>query len=111
MSRRKGARVKRKCKEYFEEEGWIVGDVEKSSRYIKNKDLFNLFDLIAVKGKTIRFIQVKTNKPPTQKEYKEWAQKHCSCHVECVAATWYDYQNWRFQNYKEDGTIEETDLR
>lgn len=111
MSKRKGARTKRKCKKFYEERGWDVGDVEKTSRYAKQKDLFDLFDLIAIKGQKVKFIQVKTNKPATQKPYKEWAKKHCCHNIECVVATWYDYKNWRLQKYKKDGTIEEEDLR
>lgn len=110
-NRAKGARTKRKCKEFYEDRGWQVGDVEKSQKYAKTRDLFDLFDLIAIKGRTVKFIQVKTNKPATQKPYREWAKEHCSNRVECTVATWYDYQDWRLQNYLKDGTIDEEDLR
>lgn len=110
-NRRKGARTKRKCKEFFEDRGWQVGDVEKSSKYAKQRDLFDLFDLVAIKGATVKFIQVKTNRPAKQKPYREWAKEHCCDSIECVVATWYDYKDWRLQNYLRDGTIEEEDLR
>lgn len=111
-NRAKGARTKRKCKEFYEDRGWQVGDVEKSQKYAKTRDLFDLFDLVAIKGARVKFIQVKTNQPATQKDYREWAKEHCcDGRIECTVATWYDYKDWRLQNYLEDGTIDEEDLR
>ncbi len=41
--------------------GYIVANLEKSGRFIKEKDLWNLWDLLAIRGKTHLFIQAKTN--------------------------------------------------
>lgn len=111
MSKRKGYRTKKKAQKYYQERDWAVDDCEKGGRFIKNKDLFNLFDLVAVKGCQVLFIQVKTNRPAGQKEFQEWADKHCNESIRCVVWTWYDRDGPRIQEYKSSGEIEERDLR
>lgn len=109
--RKKGLKTKRKAKKFYEEIGWTVDDVEASYRYAKSKDLFGLFDLIAIKERSIVFIQVKTNRPATQKEYKKWAKEHCCENIYCEVYTWYDNNGPRIQHYREDGSIIDVDLR
>lgn len=111
MSKAKGNRNKRKCAEFYREKGWIVEDVENNSRFAIRKDLFNLFDLLAIKEGVVMFIQVKSNRPPTQKPYGKWAMINCNEHIRCICWTWYDYQGPRIQEYMGDGKIKEEDLR
>lgn len=111
MSRAKGNRTRYKCIAFYEEKGWEVATVENNSKFVKIKDLFGLFDLIAVKDKEIMLIQVKTNKPAPQADFKDWARFHGSKHVRVIVWTWYDYKGARIQEYLPDGTITETDLR
>lgn len=111
MSKAKGNRNKRKCAEYYREKGWIVEDVEDNRRFAIRKDLFNLFDLLAIKSGVVVFIQVKTNRPPKQKPYKDWAKEHCNEHIRCICWTWYDYEGPRIQEYLQNGKIKETDER
>lgn len=111
MSRSKGNRTRNKCVRYYSGKDWDVEVVEKTGRFVKIKDLYGLFDLIAIKGTQVAFIQVKTNKPPTQQPFKDWAKAHCSDNIKCICWTWYDHKGSRIQEYLADGTIEEIDNR
>lgn len=57
----KGNRNKNKTKEYLQNQGYIVADVEKSGRFIKEKDAFGFCDLIAICPLDTIFCQVKSN--------------------------------------------------
>lgn len=111
MSRAKGNRTRNKCIRFYSKKDWDVEIVEKTGRYVKIKDLYGLFDLIAIKGTTIAFIQVKTNKPAVQQPYIDWAKEHCCENIKCICWTWYDHKGPRIQEYMQDGTINETDKR
>jgi len=61
-SRTKGNRVRNKAIKELEHDGYLVGIVERTGRFVKVKDLWDMFDLCAInKSGKIRFIQVKTN--------------------------------------------------
>lgn len=59
-TRAKGKRNERKARKQLEEEGFQVV-APNYSRY-GYTDFFNLWDLIAVNDKQVRFVQVKSNK-------------------------------------------------
>jgi hypothetical protein len=61
-SRRKGRRNELKTRDYLINNGWKVCLVKGSTRYARSVDFFGLWDVIALKGNNIKFIQVKTNK-------------------------------------------------
>ena len=111
MSRAKGNRTRNKCVRSYAGKDWDVEIVEKTGRFVKIKDLYGLFDLIAIKGTQVLFIQVKTNKPATQQPYIDWAEAHCNESIRCICWTWYDHKGERIQEYMPDGTIKETDNR
>lgn len=133
MSRAKGNRTRRKAITYLKENGYIVDVVEKTGRWVSHKDLFagyciycwtrgdeeccsnftpfSGFDLIALKGKHTTYVQVKTNTPAAQKEYKTFAKNFASRNVKVWVMTWYDRKGWRIQKYYSNGTINELDLR
>ena len=49
-----------KCQKELEAEGWFIDNKAGMSRWSKNRDFFNLFDLVAVKkGEAIRYISIK----------------------------------------------------
>ena len=78
-TRAKGYRTVQKCKFWLEERGYLVDDVEKSGKFRRDKDLFNLFDLVAVhRHKPVMFIQCKTNKPGGLTKYKIFSRKYSS---------------------------------
>jgi len=79
-SRRKGYRTVAYGKRIFEEKGYIGANLEKSGRFIKDKDLFNLWDYLFIKGKTHVFVQFKTNKKGQKWKlpYIKFGKKHGS---------------------------------
>jgi hypothetical protein len=113
-SRSKGNRNIRKAFQYYQEQDkdWITDRVERTARWIKEKDLFGLFDIIAVApGGHVHLVQIKSNRPATQKPFKEFAKKYASTRVHVIVMTWYDYKGWRIQRYLKNGKIQEKDLR
>ena len=57
----KGYRTVAKIKQVLTKNGYIVSNLEKTGKFVKEKDLWNLWDLIAIKSKEHLFIQAKTN--------------------------------------------------
>lgn len=115
MSRQKGNRNIRKVIERYKEElsrDWKIDRVERTAKWIKEKDMFGLFDLVAVAPKGhVHLIQVKTNRPPTQQPFRDFASKYASHKVKVKCFTWYDYKGWRIQTYLKNGKIKEVDER
>lgn len=131
-SRAKGRRTLNSAKDYLNDNGFIVDEVELGGRYRKYKDLFaglcvycwsleedccderrafDGFDLIAVKEDQILLVQVKTNSPATQLPYKLFADEFGSDAIEIWVMTKYDYKGFRIQKYQKDGSIIEIDNR
>lgn len=73
--RQKGNRNRRKAIDILTNEGWTVGIVERTGRFIFPKDLYGLFDLVAVKGCSVLFLQISTNRPHSHKPFKEFRKK------------------------------------
>lgn len=71
----KGRTAQRRCRELLEKEGWTVGYCGKTSRW--TKDLFGLFDIVAIKQGEMRFIQVTCNTPHTHLLFAEFQKKYC----------------------------------
>lgn len=92
-NRSKGARSELKAVKELEADGWIVYRVKGTYRWIKNCDMFDLFDIVAKKGKLTRWIQIKTNHKPKMESFKEFFDAYCS-EYESVEV-------WVFRDYKE----------
>ena len=108
-TRTKGNRTVRKTRAYLENEGYITDTVEKTGRFVKVKDLFSLFDIIAIHPKKgILFIQCKTNRPASKKPLQAFSDKY---NVKGVCFTWYDRKGFLIQFYLKDKIIERLDLR
>ena len=95
-SRRKGNATVRKTRAYLEEQGYDTDTTEKTGRFVKQKDLFGLYDLISVKKGSILFVQCKTNRPATKKPLQEFTNKH-NLYGACF--TWYDRKGFLIQYY------------
>lgn len=70
---KKGKAAEDAAKSLLEKEGWVVD--QRCRVRFQNNDYFNLFDLVAIRGSAVRFIQVKTNKShyyKARKEIVEW---------------------------------------
>ena len=79
-TRVKGWKARRKAIEELEAAGYEVAVVERTGKFIKVKDMFGLFDLVAIcsYGMNIKFIQVTCNKPHAHKNYRAFKAKYCS---------------------------------
>jgi len=98
-SRAKGNRTVKKGRDILENGHWLFDTVEKTGRFTKIKDLFGLYDAIAVRGKYIKFIQFKTNKQGQKWKipFKEWAKSHGSKYVSIEIWTWFDNKGFTIE--------------
>jgi hypothetical protein len=85
----KGNRVRRKCINLLESQGWAVEVVEKTSRFVKVKDLYGCWDLICLKTGRTKFVQVKSNTKPKLDPFQEFALKYPQ--IECEVWIHHDY--------------------
>lgn len=77
----KGSRSERDAKSDLEEEGFIVFKPQKTSRF-GTQDIFNMFDIVAIKDSQLRFVQVKTNSTAGfLKKLKKWGPEHIITNV------------------------------
>jgi len=94
-TRRKGNRTRRETIKILENLGYHVEVLEKTGRFIKIKDVL-FSDLIAIKGKEIKFIQCKTNNPGSNelKQMKSFlAAGKCS-------NPWFYFEIWNKRDRK-----------
>ena len=98
-------RINSKFRKFFEEDGWLVY-INHHTRW--NKDIFGLFDGFMVKenkSKLIKhpvvFFQLKANKFPVFKDYKEFSGKYG---VLILLAKWVDRKGFDFRIIK-DGEV------
>jgi len=116
-TRCKGNASVRKCEEILTSLGYITSIVERTGRFIKNKDMFSNgedderglgfefggFDLIAMKnGCKIKYIQVKTTNPATHKPYIQFRGKFDDVSVEIEQWT---YKNMSNTKKKRNGFV------
>lgn len=87
-ARKKGNRIRLKCKKMLEANGYSVEIVEKTSRWVKQKDLWGLFDLIAIRPNVTKLIQCKTNQKPNLQPFNDFKQKYPQFDVEVYI--WFD---------------------
>lgn len=107
-TRIKGNKTQARAIKFLESDGWLVDKVEKTGRFTKQKDLFGLFDLVAVRPDGVLFVQVKTNQPAAQIPIGEFCIFN---NQKAVCMTWYDRRGWVFHHYYPDGSIVREDLR
>jgi len=72
----KGDLSEREAREEYEKYGWSVYRPTRCSRFT-DKDIFNMFDFVAVNGDQVHFVQVKTGR--TQgflKVLEQWKKDH-----------------------------------
>ena len=130
-ARAKGRRTIVKAMDLLKDKGMIVDEVELGGRFRKSKDLFSGlctkcwkhdcehisqdtfdgFDLVAMDRTNVWLIQVKTNKPPTQKSYIRFAKQFAGKYIRILAMTWYDRKGWVLHTFNKNGTVTKNDLR
>ncbi|MEK6883558.1 MAG: hypothetical protein AABY22_28275 [Nanoarchaeota archaeon] len=73
----KGNRNRRKAIEELEKEGYVVEVVEKTGKFVKVKDFFGLFDLVAInRNGKIKWIQIKSNRKPNLTPFKQFRERY-----------------------------------
>ena len=106
-TRVKGNTTQRRAIAWLREHGWHVDKVEKTGRFQTQKDMFGLFDLVAIKPYYVLFVQVKTNQPALLRDLCKFSADY-GCLVWCM--TWYDYRGWVFHKWG-SGVLTKIDMR
>ena len=110
-TREKGQRIERKAKKSLEKNNYKVHKAYMGGKYRKNRDIFNLFDLIAVKEDRIKFIQVKANQARGQKEIKEQSDFIPQADfIDIELWVWMDRVGWRIKRLSREDDKWETIL-
>ncbi len=92
----KGNRIQRKAIEELEVSGWLVSKAgQQRGRFTKEKDLFGLFDIVAIKRGTLLLIQLTVNKPHTHKKYIKFSEDFSNEGLEYWQWVWYDRKGWK----------------
>lgn len=101
-TRTKGNRNQRKAITELEEKGYLVSKVELGGKFTTQKDLFGLFDLVAIapNGK-VYFIQITTNRPHTHKDYVAFVKRYKPSAV-IEQWVWFDRKGWKKFLYLKD---------
>ena len=76
--RTKGRNAELELKKLLEDAGWYVLLTDMPKRWSKEQDFFSCFDIMAYKGKYRKYIQIKCNRKPPFKPYREWAEKYAN---------------------------------
>ena len=91
----KGQRTVSKGIEILKKKGWVTDIVEKRGKFVKQKDLFGLFDTISIKPNRTKLIQFKTNRFPIIKNFKEFVVKYPQFEVEIWC--WIDRKGFKIK--------------
>lgn len=115
-TRAKGRRTLNKAKAFYEEQGWLVDEVELGGRFRKSRDLFSTedfggFDLVAIRSGVTKLIQVKTNTPATQGPYKDFAKQYAGRKLLIEGWTWYDRAGPVIHKFHKNGKVTRIDKR
>ncbi len=106
-TRRKGNKTVRNCKEFFESYGFLVDDCEKKGRFLKQKDLYGLFDCVAIRaspaGTEVAFIQSTCNRPHKHKPYTEFAKIYATHMIAIYQFIWIDRKGVKLVEYSRSG--------
>jgi hypothetical protein len=101
-NRRKGNTNRLKAIKELEADGWLVDTVEKTNRWAKQRDLFNIADLCCIKKGIIKFVQVTTNQPHNHKIFEEFSKKYCDEKIKLEQWVWHDYKGFKKHEYKNE---------
>lgn len=98
-TRNKGNMARRKAIALLEEDGWDVAIIERTGRFIKEKDAFGVGDLLAFKQGHCLLVQVTCTKPHTQAPYRAFIKKHGSEYVSLWQMVYLKGGKWRIIKY------------
>lgn len=85
-TRRKGRKNELRARDILEEAGYSVCVAPNPLKWSLENDLWGLWDLCAVNGVSVRFVQVKTNRKPP----REYTEKLAAfvCPPNCTKELW-----------------------
>lgn len=107
-TRAKGNRNQNKCITFLEKQGCLVDVVEKKGKFIKQKDMFSLFDLVSVhRDGGVCFVQVTSTRPHTHKPYLEFSKEFHKTGVIITQFVWINYKGFKVFTYKNGEKIVE----
>ena len=70
-----------------------------------------MFDLIGLRRNQILLVQVKTNRPATQKPYIDFAKAYAGSNLSIQMLTWYDHKDFVLQKFYSTGRVSTEDFR
>lgn len=91
----KGNRRELEARKQLEKEGYLVD--KKPRTKFHSPDLFGMFDLIAIKDKEVRLVQVKSNRSDfykSRKEIRAWMESN-NCNLICEIWLKENHKPWR----------------
>lgn len=90
-NRAKGKRSVNKTLQYLGKQGYITAQVEKTGRFIKDKDMFGFADIVAISSIDTLFVQVKSNKADINYLKNAINDLPRPPHVKWLVFIWVDY--------------------
>jgi hypothetical protein len=96
-TRIKGNKARREAIKIFEGLGFEVDVCEKTGRFIVQKDLFGIGDIICIKPNNTLIVQVTCNKPHTHGPYDLFAKKYPQFKI--IQAVKIDRKGWKYYFY------------
>lgn len=93
-TRAKGNRNQLKVIKYLEREGFLVDKVEKHGKFVKQKDMFGLFDLVAIRKGNILLVQVTCNRNHPHKKFQEFSNMYANESIYIEQYIWMDYKGF-----------------
>jgi len=97
----KGGRVRLIAKKELESDDWLVNITERTGKFIKEKDLFGVADLCAIKKNQIKLVQVTCNRPHTHWKMARFSEQYCGNNVQLEQWVWINRQGWVKYAYQE----------
>jgi len=92
-AKQKGYRTVARIRKRLVSRDYIVSNLEKNGPFAKEKDLFGLWDLIAVHKKVHLFIQAKTNQKFGIKKLRKWTNRYTVFGIE-HGSKYVKYEIW-----------------
>lgn len=104
-TRAKGNKAVRRAIELHNVHGYDVARVERTGKFIKEKDCFGIGDILILHPTALPCMaQVTCNKPHVHKPYIKFAMKYEM--IKCIQMVWVDRTGWKIYYYNHDGSYE-----
>jgi hypothetical protein len=89
-TRTKGRKMELRTRDALIKQGYAVQVAPMPSKWSTQNDMFGLWDVVAVNGTEVRFIQVKTNRKVYGKQKAKYAAFNCPPFCTKEIWSWYD---------------------